>query len=350
MDNASKTVEIHIAFELVNRPTGGGNQFLKALKRYLQSNNFYQEDLSKANVVLFNSHQHISEIAKMKLKYPRKIFIQRIDGPMRLYNKLSDKRDLIAYLANKYLADATIFQSEWSREQNYNLGLHENISETTISNTSDPSIFNRNGKVEFSTQRKIRLIATSWSRNFNRGFKIYKWLDEHLDYNKYQMVFIGNSPVAFNNIQHIHPLQSEELTKHLKECDIFITAAQKDPCSNALIEALHCGLPAVCLRDGGHPQIIGKGGETFTRGEEIPALLEKIIQNYHEYQANIAVPSIEEVGRQYYDFMTEVYNKVQSGRQKNKSFGLMDYIAVHTQLAYLRLCGFIGRLLIKQPK
>ncbi len=45
MDDASKTVEIHIAFELVNQATGGGNQFLKALKRHLQSNNLYQEDL-----------------------------------------------------------------------------------------------------------------------------------------------------------------------------------------------------------------------------------------------------------------------------------------------------------------
>ncbi|MCK4784262.1 MAG: glycosyltransferase [Desulfobacteraceae bacterium] len=349
MGDASKTIEIHIAFELVNQATGGGNQFLKALKRYFQSNNLYQEDLPKANVVLFNSHQHIDEIAKMKLRYSNKIFVQRIDGPMRLYNKLTDKRDHIAYLANKYLADATIFQSRWSREQNYKLGLHENISETTISNTSDPSIFNRNEKVEFSTQRKIRLIATSWSRNWNRGFKVYKWLDENLDYNKYQMVFIGNSPVVFNNIQHIYPLKSEELTRYLKKSDIFITASQKDPCSNSLIEALHCGLPAVGFRDGGHPQIIGKGGVTFTRGEEIPILLEKIIKNYHEYQANITVPSIEEVGRQYYDFMTEVYNKVQSGRQKNKSFGLMDYITAQTQLCYLRLCGFIGRLLIKQP-
>lgn len=349
MSKAGKSLKIHIAFSITDKAAGGGNQFLKSLAKYLRSVDAYEQNAESADIILFNSHQRISEVAKIKLRYPHKIFVHRIDGPMRLYNKLTDKRDHIAYLANKYLADATIFQSRWSREQNYKLGLHENISETTISNTSDPSIFNRNEKVEFSTQRKIRLIATSWSRNWNRGFKIYKWLDENLDYNKYQMVFIGNSPVVFNNIQHIYPLKSEELTKYLKKSDIFITASQKDPCSNSLIEALHCGLPAVGLRDGGHPQIIGKGGVTFTRGEEILILLEKIIKNYHEYQANITVPSIEEVGRQYYDFMTEVYNKVQSGRQKNKSFGLMGYITVQTQLCYLRLCGFIGRLLIKQP-
>jgi len=342
-------MKIHILFKIMDEPTGGGNKFLKALKRYLQSIQRYEDDIQKANVILFNSHHSIETMAKIKLKYPDKIFVHRIDGPMRLYNTRNDRRDDIVFAANKYLADATIFQSSWSRQQNHRQRLPQNLSETVIPNAPDPSIFNRYDKTEFSASRKIKLIATSWSANWNKGFATYQWLDENLDFDKYEMLFIGNSPISFKNIKYMPPVTTKEIARKLKENDIFIFASPIEACSNSLLEAMHCGLPAIAASGSSNPELIGKGGEIFSRPEEIPALLEKIIKNYHQHQANIAVPSIEEVGEQYYYFMTEVYNKVQSGRQKNKSFGLMDFITVQTQLCYLKLCGFIGRLLIKQP-
>lgn len=342
-------MKIHILFKFVDEPTGGGHQFLKSLKGFFQSIDAYTDNAAQAQVILFNSHQNIAVVAQLRLKHSGKTFIHRIDGPMRIYNTKSDKRDNIVYLANRYLADATLFQSVWSQQQNHRLGLPENLPETVISNASEPSIFNRVSKSEFSMERKVRLIATSWSKNWNKGFSVYQWLAEYLDFEKYEMVFVGNSPVEFKNIKHIPTLNSMELANKLKESDIYIFPSPIEACSNSLLEAMHCGLPAIAASGSSNPELVGKGGEIFSRPEEIPALLEKIIKNYHQYQANIAVPSIEEVGEQYYDFMTEVYNKVQSGRQKNKSFGLMDYITVQTQLCYLKLCGFIGRLLIKQP-
>jgi glycosyltransferase involved in cell wall biosynthesis len=266
---------------------------------------------------------------------------------MRLYNKMSDKRDDIVFAANKYLADATIFQSDWSRQQNHLLGLPKRRFETVIVNAPEPTVFNRKGKIPFSTQRRVRLIATSWSQNWKKGFDVYQWLDENLDFSKYEMLFVGRTPVEFKNIKHIPLLNSEQLAGELKKSDIFITASQKDPCSNSLIEALHCGLPAVGLRDGGHPEIISNCGETFIEADEIPDLLEKIIKNYHKYQTNIRNPSMEEVGKQYYDFMTHLYRQVQSGKQKSKSFSWMGYIIVQTAVYRWRLSeridGIVGR-------
>ena len=230
-----KQTTIHIAFTTIDGPAGGGNQFLMSLKKYLQSIKVYEENSKKADVILFNSHQHASQVAKIKLKCPDKLFVHRIDGPMQLYNKATDKRDSIVFTANKYLADATIFQSAWSREKNYHLGLNKKKAQATISNAPDPTIFNREGKSLFSTERKARLIATSWSSNWNKGFGVYKWLDEHLDFEKFEMIFIGNSPVKFKKIKHIPPLNSKNIAQKLKESDIFITASQKDPCSNSLI-------------------------------------------------------------------------------------------------------------------
>lgn len=325
-------IKIHILFDIKDEPYGGGNQFLRSLKDYLQSVAVYEEDIKKTNIILFNSHQHISEVAKVKLKYPDMLFVHRIDGPIRLYNKMSDKRDDVVFIANKYLANATIFQSEWSRQQNHLLGLHQNSFETIINNAPNPSFFNREGKVSFSTDRKIRLIATSWSSNWKKGFQVYQWLDVNLDFEKYEMVFVGKSPVEFKNIKHISPLSSKHIAEKLKENDVFIFASPVEACSNSLLEALHCGLPVIGINGSSNPELIGKAGEIFTQPDEIPHLLEKITKNYLEYQTNIRNPSMEKVGKQYYDFITQVHCQVQSLKQKTKPFNWIGYIIVQTTI------------------
>ncbi len=340
----TKQLKIHIAFYTIDGAAGGGNQFLKSLKKYLQSIQAYEEDTQLADVILFNSHQHVGQIAKTKLKYPEKLFVHRIDGPMKLYNRLTDKRDNIVYLANKYLAEATVFQSAWSQQKNHSFGLSKNLFETVISNAPDQSIFNSDGKVNFSAERKIRLITTSWSKNWNKGFESYQWLEQHLDFEKYEMVFIGRSPVEFKNIKHLPVLTSEEVAKKLKENDIFIFASPIEACSNSLLEALHCGLPAIAAAGSSNPEVVGKGGEIFTSSDEIPQLLEKIVKNYTTYQANINNPSIEDVGKQYYDFITQTYSRFQEDRTKHKSFKWFDYAKFIIIMACYKFLGRLSRI------
>lgn len=339
--NYNIVMKIHIFFNFKDSPTGGGNQFLKSLKKYLRSIQAYEEDAQLADVVLFNSHQQLGEVAKTKLKYPDKLFVHRIDGPMKLYNRLTDKRDNIVYLANKYLAEATVFQSAWSQQKNLDLGLSKNLFETVISNAPDPLIFNSDGKTDFSTERKIRLIATSWSKNWNKGFESYQWLDRHLGFEKYEMVFVGRSPVEFKNIKHIQTLTSQEVAKKLKENYIFIFASPIEACSNSLLEALHCGLPAIAAAGSSNPEVVGEGGEIFTNPDEIPQILEKIVKNYTTYQSNINNPSIQDVGKQYYDFIAQTYSRFQDDGTKHKSFKRFDYAKFVILTA---CCKFLDRL------
>lgn len=325
----SKSVKICILYSFVDKPFGGGNQFLKALGKYFSARGVFEKFPWDADVILFNSHHDISAAAKARLNYPDKIFIHRIDGPMKLYAVLSDRRDKIVYEANNFLADATIFQSEWSKQQNYKLGFKGKKPEFVIINAPDPAVFNLDGKIPFSSRRKIKLIAISWSSNWKKGFDVYGWLDENLDFEKYEMSFVGNSPIKFKNIKHLQPLQSIELSKVLKNSDIFIAASQNDPCSNSLIEALHCGLPSLVLNSGGHPEIVRQGGEIFEAKEQIPSLLEKIINNYSDYVSSIKVQSIEEVGKAYYDFIQEVYDK-----SSHKKFGKIAYLRLITEILF----------------
>ncbi len=257
-------MKVHILFEFKEGPTGGGNQFLKSLKQYLQSAEVYENDVQRADVVLLNSYQYIDEAAKAKLQHRDKLFIHRIDGPIRLYNKKSDQRDFVTNIANHLIAEATIFQSGWSRSENHRLGLKKNRFETIITNAPDPMVFNRQGKEAFSADRKTRLIAASWSPNWNKGFRVYQWLDEHLDFDKYEMIFVGNSPISFKNITHKLPLSSVELASELKKNDIFIFASPIEACSNSLLEALSCGLPVIAINSSSNPELVARGGKFLT--------------------------------------------------------------------------------------
>ncbi len=325
-------MKIYILFELKKGATGGGNQFLKAIKDYFIKVNSYTEIVDDADVVLYNSYQFIPELIKIKKQYPNKVYIHRIDGPIRLYNTMDDRRDFVINDANELIADGTIFQSNWSRNKNFELGIKNNKFETMILNAPNPKIFNLSNKKKFSKNGKIKLIATSWSSNWKKGFEIYKWLDNNLDFDKYEMTFVGNSPIEFKNIKYKKPMNSEDLSTELKQNDIFFTASQKDPCSNSLIEALHCGLPAIGFNDGGHPEIISSAGKVFNEKEEILSILEEIVKNYEQYQQNIELPSLDEVGKKYFEFLEAIYKQQQNKQYKSKSFNLVNQLNLNYTL------------------
>jgi glycosyltransferase involved in cell wall biosynthesis len=178
--------------------------------------------------------------------------------------------------------------------------------QTVIFNAPDPDIFySRNKKL--IENRKIKLIATSWSSNMRKGFDIYKFLDRNPDFNRYEITFVGNSQVRFENIHYIEPLQSTQLADELRKHDIFITASLNDPCSNSLIEALHCGLPAIVRNSGGHHELIGNGGVTFEGESDVISAIEKVASNLGYYQEKIDVPDMSHVAEQYYNFCKQVH-------------------------------------------
>jgi glycosyltransferase involved in cell wall biosynthesis len=94
-------------------------------------------------------------------------------------------------------------------------------------------------------------------------------------------------------------VDSPTLAGLLKEHDIYVTASQNDPCSNALVEALACGLPAVYLHDGGHPELVEFGGAGFRTPEEIPGVLERLVGSYEAFQRSIWVDGIDELAEKY---------------------------------------------------
>ena len=317
-----KFPRLSILFPFRGSPYGGANQFLHALRRSLEKKNLYAEDTRDADAILFNSHHDLKAVFREKKKFPNTPFIHRVDGPMGLYRNAPDKRDKLVMKANNAVAEGTVFQSQWSCNENIKFGWNEAGLSTVIGNAPDPELFNKSNRTAMGG--KVRLIAASWSSNPNKGFDVYEYLDKNLDFEKYEMVFCGNSPIKFSNIRSYAPVESSELADYFKSSDIFITGSVNDPCSNTLIEALHCGLPAIARRSGGHPEIVGKGGELFDRADEVPELIERFVDGFGRYQSNIHVPSIEEIKNSYVDFARSLLKEVNSGRIGLKNPGIMD--------------------------
>lgn len=309
-------MKIHVAFPITDKPFGGGNQFLRALREYFYMQDCYADDPFEADVLIFNSYPFgVAEslyylVHRLKRKNPDLTVIHRVDGPISVVR--GSARDVAAdnsiALFNELLADATVFQSAWSRDLCLEYGVNAGHPSTVISNAPDPNLFFPS-QPESSLRQGIRcrIIATSWSANWRKGFDIYQYLDRALDFTRYEMTFVGNCPMEFRNIRRRSPLPSRELGDLLRQHDMYITASVDDPCSNSLIEALHTKLPSVARRSGGHPELIGDGGILFDRHSDVLAAIDYCASQLSSCRSRIVMPTITEIGESYLNFAKEVH-------------------------------------------
>jgi len=151
--------------------------------------------------------------------------------------------------------------------------------------------------------RRLRVIATSWSDNPRKGTDVLSWLDTHLDRDELEVTFAGRTEARFERIRAVGPVPSHELADLLREHDVYLAASRDDPSSNALLEALACGLPAAFLRSGGHPELVGEGGIGFDSAEELPVVLQRLRAELPERREAIRVPALADVADRYLEVL-----------------------------------------------
>ncbi len=295
---------VSILFEFRPPPYGGGNQFLHALRNGIKQKGLdvlENEVSSKTRACLFNSH-HFDPSLLEEAKRQGAHLVHRVDGPLQTYRGSNDGTDDRIMAANWTFADTTVLQSRYSLLQHQKLGM-ELRNPVVIPNAVNPEVFFPLKGRHRHSRGKIKLISTSWSNNPNKGAGIYKWIEEHLDWDRFSYTFVGSSSIAFDRIHMIPPLPSHELAEVLREHDIYITASRHDPCSNALLEALACGLPSLYLRSGGHAELVGEGGIGFTGEADVLSALERLVAEYDVRRDSIDIAPLSEVTELYLSAM-----------------------------------------------
>jgi glycosyltransferase involved in cell wall biosynthesis len=296
--------DLAVFHEFHDPPYGGGNQFLLALVRELRSRGFSIEiDRLSGHTpaCLYNSFNFDFRRLR-RFAHDRARMVHRVDGPIGAYRGFDDGTDRRIVEINA-LADATIVQSRFSLEKHRELGL-ELRDPVVIHNSVDPAIFHPPAAAREPLEgRPLRVITTSWSQNPRKGRDILAWLDEHLDFSAVELTFAGQAPAAFRRIRTVSSLPSRQLADLLRAHDAYLAPSRDDPCSNALLEALACGLPAAYLRSGGHPELVGAAGVGFDAPEELPLVFEQLRVQLDELRATIRVAPLDEVADRYLEVL-----------------------------------------------
>jgi len=306
---------------------GGGNQFQSALRKFLCGKNIYTEKISQADVILVNSHhwgERLKELYTTKRNNPDVIILHRIDGPVSIVR--NDSRQFVIDKCimdfNTRIADGTVFQSEWSKTKCIEQGMDKEKISAVIYNAPDPSIFYPTGyRVE---NKKFSLVAASWSTNERKGFDIYKYLDENLDFSRYEFTFVGNSPLAFRNIQHKPVMNSKELAAEYHRHDLFVHPSYMESCSNALIEAMHCGLVPVAMNNTSHPEIVKYDDLLFEGKKDILIVIENVCNDLDFYRKRLCPLGMDETGKKYIEFAENIRDQYKN----SKKISWIDFLFV----------------------
>ena len=299
--------DLALLHEFHKPPYGGGNQFLMALRKELvrQGVSVGEAPGRRTRAMMMNSFNFDATRARrFRRMFPRLRIVHRLAGPIGTYRGTDIDVDRRTQALNAELADATIFISDYSFRKYRELGLDYKCP-TVIRNTVDADIFNPKDRVAPPNgMRKVRLIATAWSDNPRKGGPLLAWLDEHMPRNRYELTFVGRTKTVFKHANVIDAIPSEMLADILREQDIYIAPSQDDPCSNALLEALACGLPAAFLESGGHPELVGSAGEPFHGPDDILQALDRIASDIRGYRARIRITPMADVAERYSEVLS----------------------------------------------
>jgi glycosyltransferase involved in cell wall biosynthesis len=283
-------------------PYGGSNQFLTALRSELRGRGLHVSDGAvgrKTRACLLHSYLVDAQDIRSRLHEGLRI-VHRVDGPIALYRGGDDGSDRKIVEINHEFAHATIFQSRWSLEAHRAQGI-DLRDPVVIPNAVDPAVFFPAPSAPLGD--RVRLIATSWSDNPNKGGETLQWLARTLDPDRYELTFVGRTQVDLAPARVVPPLDSQGVAALLREHHVYLAPSLNDPCSNALIEALACGLPVLHARSGGHPELVGAGGLGYDDREEIPGLLGRLVAEYEDRRAGISVAALSDVADRYLDVL-----------------------------------------------
>lgn len=238
----------------VDGPWGGGSKVLSSIIEECKSRNFqlfFEEEIKSSCIdfdILFCIDPRPShlvsyiDLLEHKNKHNSKI-IQRV-GDLGTHGK-PELFEIVKKTSQ--LSDVLIFPSNWAK--NYLNSKNEN---TYVISNAPLHNFNIEKKPNKTYDHKIKIVSHHWSDNHNKGFEIYKELDDYCrSSNKFEFIYIGRKPKDISFINELPPQDVSGLVENLPQHHIYVTASKLEAGANHVLEALACHLPVLYHCQGG---------------------------------------------------------------------------------------------------
>jgi glycosyltransferase involved in cell wall biosynthesis len=311
--------------------SGGANSFLSSLRRYLRRRGvrFVSNPAEGFDIALLNALTEGLSLAQVKNIYTfgkpiihRKVgYVVSGSEEMRAVRGGVVCGDKLQIDMSPYVCHS-VFQSRYSFSAFERQGFIGKNS--VIINGVDTNVFNAYGKRSILNNctfklRKFwdgssafRLAITTWSTDPAKGFEDYLQFDAALDeLPEVKIWFIGRKPnwVKFRNIRCFAACSHSRLPSLLRQCHGFIQMARLETCSNAMLEAISCGLPVIYQNSGSAKEIANDYGVEYS-GNPVAAIRE--LQRLYHFLSTRTLThpySIESAGESY----LSLFNKVRYG-------------------------------------
>lgn len=285
-------------------PYGGANSFLRTLRRELEARGvaFTRDPTEPVDVALLNALTENLELAQVRAVAERGIPVvhrktgYRGRGVPELRAEIDGVivGDRLQVELDPYVTH-TIFQSVYSRDVFLASGF---VGASTVQpNGVDPAIFNTivtprlrgpRSRAWWQHGEPLRVVISTWSTDESKGFPYYRDLDRTLaGRSDVEVTLVGRVPdgTRFDAIRVVSPKAAPRLAALLKTQHVLLQLTAWESCSNALLEGINCGLPAVYLDSGANDEIGSPYGVAW--GGSLDEALERLLPRYEEIVARI---------------------------------------------------------------
>lgn len=261
-------MRVYLNFSPREGPYGGANAFLRTLMGELRRHgvSFTADPREPVNAALLNALTEgllLDDVRRLAERgvpiVHRKTGFRGRGAPgLRAVVEGVVLGDAHQIAFSPYLAH-TIFQSGYSRDT-FVAGGFEGPS-TVIRNGVDEAVFHPPPPASRLRRRPgdpVRVVISTWSTDPSKGFAHYAAVDASLaTRSDVQVTLVGRMPdgMRFRSIRVLKARGAPELAEILRAQHVLLQLTEHESCSNALIEGLNCGLPAIYLESGANAEV-----------------------------------------------------------------------------------------------
>jgi glycosyltransferase involved in cell wall biosynthesis len=201
----------------------------------------------------------------LHLAFPMEPLPRGVKNVVRIDGVYYDRRGLgwnAAIRKQMVQADGIIFQSEWSRIMARRILKAQERDSAVVYNGAEPQEFA--GVVpDKKGFDKVFLACAHWRPNKRLEAMVEAFIQVAArSEQKIGFFVVGGDHKGprHESVVYFGDLPHDKVRQVYASCDYYVHISHLESCSNAVVDALVCGLPVLCNNIGGTPEIVGSCG------------------------------------------------------------------------------------------